>query len=93
MEKYMLPCFLKSIFGIDCPGCGAQRSVVLLFKGEFIAAFHMFPAIYTTILFAIFVSLHFIDKSHNYLKGVLYLGVANAVIMMIAYIYKMIFFT
>lgn len=89
----MLPCFLKSIFGIDCPGCGAQRSAVLLMNGEFSAAFHMFPAIYTTVLFGLCVALHFIDKSHNYLKGVLYLGVINAVIMVAAYIYKMIYLT
>lgn len=46
----MLPCFSKKIFGIDCPGCGIQRSVALIFQGEFVAAFQMYPAIYTLIL-------------------------------------------
>lgn len=50
MEEYMLPCFSKKIFGIDCPGCGIQRSVALIFQGEFVAAFQMYPAIYTLIL-------------------------------------------
>ena len=49
-EKYMLPCFSKKIFGVDCPGCGIQRSVSLILQGEFVAAFKMYPAIYTLIL-------------------------------------------
>ncbi|MGS0524465.1 DUF2752 domain-containing protein [Zobellia nedashkovskayae] len=31
----MLPCLNKKLFGIDCPGCGLQRSIVLFFKGRF----------------------------------------------------------
>ena len=49
MEGYMLPCLNKKLFGIECPGCGAQRSISLLFHGEFIEAFHMYPATFTII--------------------------------------------
>ncbi|MDC6389890.1 DUF2752 domain-containing protein [Maribacter sp. PR1] len=46
----MLPCFTKQIFGVDCPGCGLQRSALFLFKGEFVEAFKMYPAIYPMII-------------------------------------------
>lgn len=49
MEDYMLPCLSKQILGVECPGCGLQRSVVFLFQGDFIAAFHLYPAVYTII--------------------------------------------
>ena len=49
LESYMLPCLNKKFFGIDCPGCGAQRAFSLLFQGEFAAAFEMYPAIFTII--------------------------------------------
>ena len=49
MEDYMLPCLNKKLFGIDCPGCGAQRAISLLFQGDLIAAFEMYPAIFTII--------------------------------------------
>lgn len=49
LENYMLPCLNKKFFGIDCPGCGAQRSVSLLFQGEFVEAFQMYPATFTII--------------------------------------------
>ena len=40
---------------MDCPGCGMQRSVLLLFEGEFAAAFMMFPAIYPLLLLLLFL--------------------------------------
>ena len=46
----MLPCLNKKLFGVDCLGCGIQRSIALLFKGDFVAAFHMYPGIYPLLL-------------------------------------------
>ena len=78
----------KKIFGIDCFGCGTQRSLFLLLEGDFVAAFKMFPAIYTTILFFVIVLLHFIDKSRDYTKIMIFLAIFNAVVMIISYFYK-----
>ena len=49
MEGFMLPCLNKKLFGIECPGCGAQRSISLLFQGEFVEAFQIYPATFTII--------------------------------------------
>lgn len=54
-EEYMLPCFSKQIFGVDCPGCGIQRAISLIMHGEFIEAFKMYPAIYSLILLFAFL--------------------------------------
>lgn len=48
-EDYMLPCFTKKIFGVDCLGCGLQRALAFLFQGDFLAAWEMYPAIFTII--------------------------------------------
>ena len=45
IDDYMLPCLNKSIFGKECMGCGIQRSVVQISKGNFIDAF------FSTLLF------------------------------------------
>lgn len=87
-EDYMLPCVNKKLFGVDCFGCGTQRSLALLLKGDFSGAFQMFPAIYTTLLFFVFIALHFLDKSRNYTKFIIGLAIANAVIMVVSYFYK-----
>ncbi|GAA4769715.1 MULTISPECIES: DUF2752 domain-containing protein [Flavobacterium] len=87
-EDYMIPCMNKSLFGVECMGCGTQRSLLLLSKGEFIEAFYMFPPIYTTILFFLILGLNFIDKSRNYNKIIVSVAVLNALIMVISYFYK-----
>ncbi|WP_177763820.1 DUF2752 domain-containing protein [Flavobacterium sp. I3-2] len=88
MEEYMLPCVHKKIFGIECFGCGTQRAIMLILQGDFGAAFKMYPAIYTTILFFIIVFLHFVDKKRNYNKMLIFLAIFNATIMIISYFYK-----
>lgn len=88
MEEYMLPCMNKKIFGVECMGCGTQRALYLLCQGDFVGAFKMFPAIYTMLLLFLFVFLHFIDKKRNYNKMIVFFAIINAVIMVIAYIYK-----
>jgi len=39
----MLPCAYKYFFGIDCPICGAQRSMLLLLQGNLIESFKIYP--------------------------------------------------
>lgn len=88
MEEYMIPCLNKHLFGIECFGCGTQRSFLFLLKGDFVSAFHMFPAIYTTVLLFICIGLHFIDKSRNYHKAIIGLATINAIVMVVSYFYK-----
>lgn len=88
VEDFMIPCINKTLFGVDCLGCGTQRALILILKGKFIEAFYMFPAIYTLILFFVILGLNFIDKSRNYHKIIIALAITNAAIMIISYIYK-----
>jgi len=85
----MLPCLNKKLFGIDCLGCGIQRAAVLLFKGEFVAAFHMYPAIYTLLLLGAFLLLSMFVKI-PYVKQIKYGLIAiNVLIIVISYVIKM----
>lgn len=84
----MIPCMNKKLFGVECLGCGTQRAIWLLLQGDFVGAFKMFPAIYTTILFFVFIGLHFLDKTRNYQKIIISLAIVNAIIMIVSYFYK-----
>ena len=89
IEDFLLTCTNKQIFGVECLGCGTQRAAVLLFRGEFVAAFKMYPAIYTIILLLLFIVFNlFVKFKHDYkIKiGLLFLNVA---IIIISYIIKM----
>jgi hypothetical protein len=87
-EDYMLPCLTKKFLGIECFGCGLQRSVVLLFQGEFMAALFMYPAIYSLILFAGFLIINLFYNFKYAEKIKLILVVLNVVIIVTSYIIK-----
>ena len=87
-EQYMIPCFNKTLFGVECMGCGTQRSLFLLLQGEFAEAFFMYPPIYTVLLFFASIGLHYLDKSRNYSKIIITLAILNAIIMVVSYFYK-----
>jgi len=55
----MLPCLNKKLLGIDCMGCGLQRSVVLIFSGNFVEAFIMYPPIYPLLILLLFLIIDF----------------------------------
>ncbi|CAM3278069.1 DUF2752 domain-containing protein [Flavobacterium longum] len=90
MEEYMLPCTNKWLFGLDCPGCGLQRGLLFLWHGEFEKAFHIFPAVYTLIIFTVFLGLHLLDRARDYHRIVIWTALLNGAVMIIAYIYKII---
>ncbi|WP_428744898.1 DUF2752 domain-containing protein [Tenacibaculum sp.] len=85
----MLPCLNKKLFGIDCLGCGIQRALSLVFQGEFIAAFKMYPAIYTLLLLAIIVGINFFYKIKYAQKIISILAILNIAIIVISYVIKM----
>lgn len=91
MEEYMLPCLNKSLFGIECLGCGMQRATALLFRGEFIAAFKIYPAIYSLFIFAVFLILHLFIKFRFAEKIKFGLIILNIVIIVGSYLIKMLY--
>jgi hypothetical protein len=90
LENYLLPCLNKQLFGLDCLGCGAQRAVILLFQGEFLAAFKMYPAVYTLVLLGVFLLFNLFVKfkfDYNIRIGLIIL---NAVIIVASFLIKII---
>ena len=92
-EEYMLPCMNKALFGIDCPGCGMQRSVALLIRGDFVGAFYMYPAVYPLLALLLFlISSFFVTiKFEQQIK--IFLGVLSGATIIVSYIIKMNFLT
>lgn len=90
LENYMLPCFSKQLFGMDCPGCGLQRSVVFLLKGEFIAAFQMYPAIYTLIPLAGTLILNRLTGLKYANQLIIGLSISSVALILINFILKLI---
>ena len=88
-EKYMLPCLNKKLFGFECLGCGAQRAVVLLFQGQFVEAFKIYPAILFIIPLVIIVAINIFYKFKSASKLIRIFAVLSLVTIIISYIIKM----
>ncbi len=88
LEDLMLPCLTKKYFGVDCPGCGLQRSIAFLIKGDFSAAWDMYPAIFTIIpLVGFFVASQFV-KIKYVNKIILSLLIMSIILILTNYILK-----
>jgi len=88
LEKNLLSCQWKQQFDVECMGCGMQRSIIHLIKGEFLEAFYIYPAIYTLITMFAFLLLHIkfdFEKGHRVL---LYLFIINIVLMSTNFLLK-----
>jgi len=82
LEKHMLPCLYKSIFGIDCPGCGFQRSCIALLKGDLIKSLSLYPAtipIFITAGFFIVNTVFKFKKQNAIKKGLL--GIVGVIVV------------
>ncbi len=87
LEEHLLSCQWKKV-GVECTGCGMQRAIIHLLKGEFAEAFYMYPAIYSLGFMLVFLGLHLkfnFTKGHIVLK---WLFIANIIIIITSYIIK-----
>lgn len=91
LKDQMLPCLSKTVLGIICPGCGFQRSILLLLNGDFLGAFKMYPAIYTLIPFALLLIVSTIFKLKNTNPIISLLGITSVGLILINYFFKLIF--
>jgi hypothetical protein len=51
LQNHLLRCPFKYLTGIDCPGCGFQRSVLALMQGNLLQSFKLYPAAIPLLLF------------------------------------------
>nr|WP_315157474.1 DUF2752 domain-containing protein [uncultured Flavobacterium sp.] len=89
LEKYMIPCLSKTLFGIECLGCGFQRALLLVLKGEWDEAFAMYPAVYSMLAMFGGILLFYTTKKTATTKNVLTILIAiNLVFVIGGYVYK-----
>jgi len=89
LQNHLLACPFKKITGIDCPGCGFQRSVIALLQSNFKQSLYFYPAtipLLIAVLFTFFeVQLKF-DPKHRIKKSIY---ITTAFIIVGSYMLKM----
>ena len=90
LEKRQLPCFYKSVLGVECPGCGMQRALIALLQGDFVGSLKLYPALIPTIVMLGLLLVHIFYNLKHGAKTLVSLFIFNVVIIIISYIYKLI---
>lgn len=90
LESHQQACFYKKYLGVECPGCGMQRSFIELLKGNFVESFVLYPALLPTIGLIGYLFLHLLFKFKNGANVLKNLFIINAIIVVLSYIYKLL---
>ncbi|WP_443937517.1 DUF2752 domain-containing protein [Pedobacter sp. MW01-1-1] len=89
LQNHLIPCPLKFLTGIDCPGCGFQRSFIALVQGDFAKSWSLYPPTVPLLLMFSAVGLFYLFpfKKRDFVIRILFLLVGNFTLLV--YIHKM----
>ncbi len=90
LEGHMLSCPFKKYLHIECPGCGMQRSLVALLRGDWAGSFSLYPALLPILFTFIFLPLHLKFKFRHGAKVLQWLFIFSIAIVVFNYIYKIV---
>lgn len=93
LEQHMLPCPVKSIFGIECPGCGMQRSFIAFMHGNFAESFLLYPALIPILLMMGLLLTHLFFKFNNGAVWLKNIFILNAILIFGSYFGRLLIST
>jgi len=91
LESNMLACPYKKYFGIDCLGCGMQRSIVALLKGNLAESFYFYPALIPMVFMFLLLITHLIFKFKNGGTWLKYNFIFVVIVVVINFVYKLFY--
>lgn len=86
----MLTCPSKKWLHMECPGCGLQRSIIALFRGDVQASLSLYPATIPLLVLLGFSALHLRFDFRYGAVVIKYLQLGVATIVLVFYIYKVL---
>ncbi|WP_316735308.1 DUF2752 domain-containing protein [Pedobacter aquatilis] len=88
LQNHLIPCPFKALTHLDCPGCGFQRSIIALIKGDIQQSWNLYPP--TIPLLILFLSALIIHK-FPFTKSAITIKAMIIVVgnfVLISYLYK-----
>ena len=90
LQNHLLSCPFKALTGIDCPGCGFQRSLIAILQGDLSKSWALYPPTIPLLLLFTTAGLlyKFPIKNQAIVFKAMVIIVGNFVVL--AYLYKML---
>ena len=86
----MLSCSWKTFLDQECMGCGMQRAIILLLKGEFLASIKMYPALIPLLVMFGYLAFHLKFNFENGPQILKYLFIFNVLLIVINFLTNLI---
>lgn len=90
-ESHMGTCRFHQETNLACPGCGLQRAVIALLKGDLVESFLLFPALLPLLAMFIFLGVHLMFRLKHGALVLKIMYISNVSIIIINYIIKLAF--
>ena len=90
LEAHTQTCPYNYYFGIACPGCGMQRALIELLKGNLMESIQFYPALIPLFFLFLMLIIHLVFKIKNGAEILKYVFLFNVLIILISYIAKFI---
>ena len=87
-NPFTIPCFFKHYFGIECPGCGFQRSLWALLQGDLAESLRLYPALIPALCTAGFLLAHLVFRFPRGAQVLTYLFTGSGLLMFGSYFVK-----
>lgn len=90
LETHMLSCPSKKLTSIDCPGCGMQRSIIAILKGDITASWQIYPPTGFVLLTLILLGMHLVINERITLTLLKFSFIITVIVITVNYIYKIV---
>jgi hypothetical protein len=90
LDRNMLTCPSKKWLHLECPGCGLQRSIIALLRGDIKTSLSLYPATIPLLTLLLVVAFHLRFDLRHGAAVIKYLYIGTAAIIFVFYIYKVL---
>lgn len=90
LERNLFTCTIKSLTGLNCPGCGMQRAFIALLKGNFSESFAQNASLIPFLITIFFTICHLIFSYKSGARIIVILFSSTVAIMVGQFVMKLI---
>ncbi len=90
LENHLFTCLFKAHLGIECPGCGTQRALIALLKGNLAESVHYHAALIPFLATLLALIIQLVVKHEKGGRVVMWLFIFTTCITFIQYIIRQI---
>lgn len=90
LEQHLVPCSIKHLTGFECPGCGMQRALIALLRGDLRASLCYNPSLLPFLGTLIYAICHLISSFSNGARNTVIFFAFTGSLMIVNFVVKLV---